>query len=84
MVSNGAKNKPTAYGTATDMEILACLADLIEPQERTCHDARQCGGWFLCSRCGAFLADGAVTNATNAIRPRYCPNCGAEVVTDDD
>lgn len=57
--------------------------EFIEPDEDgTCHDARQGGGWFLCSRCGAFMADGAVTNATSAIRPRYCPNCGARVVSE--
>ena len=51
-----------------------------QEEEVTCHDVRQGGGWFICSRCGALLADGAVTNATSAIRPRYCPNCGARVV----
>ena len=58
--------------------------EFISNNERTCHDARQGGGWFICSRCGAFLADGAVTNATSAIRPRFCPNCGAEVKNEVD
>lgn len=48
--------------------------------ERTCHDARECGPYFLCSRCGAFLADGAVTNATGFIQTRYCPHCVAKVM----
>lgn len=61
-------------------DVLSRLADLIDPEEEgTCHDVRQGGGWFICSRCGAFLADGAVTNATSAIRPRFCPNCGARI-----
>jgi hypothetical protein len=59
------------------LEWLGCSAEF-EPV-RTCYDAREGGGWFICSRCGAFLADGAVTNATNAIHPRFCPNCGARV-----
>lgn len=58
--------------------------EFIPNNERTCHDARECGSYFLCSRCGAFLADGAVTNATSSIRPRYCPNCGAEIVRNGD
>ena len=66
-----------------DSGIFRRLADLIEPEpEQTCHDARERGSYFRCSRCGAFLADGAVTNATNSIAVRYCPNCGARVVND--
>lgn len=58
--------------------------EFIPNNEHTCHDARECGSYFLCSRCGAFLADGAVTNATSSIQPRYCPNCGAEVKNEVD
>lgn len=48
-----------------------------------CHDARERGSYFLCSRCGAFLADGAVTDATSSIQPSYCPNCGARITEVD-
>lgn len=64
------------------VHIVERLADLIDLP--TCHDARERGSYFLCSRCGAFTADGAVTDATSSIQPSYCPNRGAKVVDDDE
>lgn len=66
------------------VHIVERLADLIESQERTCHDLRRGSSFFLCSECGAFLEDGAVTNASHFIPPRYCPNCGARIVEASD
>ena len=54
------------------------LADLIDP---TCHDfggeegTNGEGYDFACSACG-YVCDLA--------EPRFCPNCGARVVSDDD
>lgn len=41
-------------------------------------------GYRVCSRCGAFVRRDAVTNCTEAIHARFCPNCGARVVSGDD
>ena len=38
--------------------------------------------WGVCSKCGALVnAERAVSNATEYLPTRYCPNCGAEVVS---
>lgn len=37
----------------------------------------------VCSRCGAFVRRDAVTNCTEVIPVRRCPNCGARVVSVD-
>ena len=58
--------------------VLLALADLIDP---TCHDfggeegTNGEGYDFACSACG-YVCDLA--------EPRFCPNCGARVVRDDD
>lgn len=57
------------------------LADLIEPEERTCRDDGT--GAFRCTRCGAFARRDAVMDCTGQIPLRYCPNCGARVVDAD-
>lgn len=79
----------TGYHEIND--VFARLANLIDPQERTCHDARLTAdrkytAWrFICSRCGASLGDGAVTDAADEeIEPRYCPHCGARIVEVDE
>lgn len=54
------------------------LADLIEPEERTCRDDG--AGVFRCTRCGAFVRRGSVMDCCGPIPIRFCPNCGAEVV----
>lgn len=56
------------------------LADLIEPEERTCRDDGT--GAFRCTRCGAFARRDAVMDCTSQIPLRYCPNCGARVVSE--
>lgn len=65
------------------------LADLIEPEERTCRD--ECGGEldFHCSECGCHLYLISIENEPSlmlgeaAIQPSFCPNCGARVVKED-
>ena len=49
------------------------LADLIEPEERTCRNDSESG--FHCSAC-AFGDFGGF----HGHEPNYCPNCGAKVV----
>ncbi len=64
------------------------LADLIEPQQRTCHDASKNDVEFLCSNCHAY------TEVPNSYRVEigyksghnnlnYCPYCGSRVVTNN-
>lgn len=47
---------------------------------RTCLMRPARGGGRYCSECGVWVAPGAMANATERLAPRYCPNCGAEVV----
>lgn len=54
------------------------LADLIEPEERTCRDDGVDA--FRCTRCGSFALRDMVTDLCGPIPIRYCPNCGAKVV----
>lgn len=69
-------------------ELHARLADLIEPEpERTCEIKRERHPGYpttygICSRCGALVnAERAVSNATDYLPTRFCPNCGAKVVS---
>ena len=60
--------------------ILDELADLIDPQERTCINESASGKYFACSECGAELMQ--ITPGWIALvrgRVNYCPNCGARV-----
>ena len=57
------------------------LADLIEPEERTCRMEPTGDGSVVCSACrteytSRWLHDGEYVE-------RYCPNCGAKVVGAD-
>lgn len=61
--------------------ILDRLADLIEPEERTCRMEPTGDGSVVCSACrteytSRWLHDGEYVE-------RYCPNCGARVVDAD-
>lgn len=62
-------------------ELHARLADLIEPEERTCRMEPTRDGSVVCSACrteytSRWLHDGEYVE-------RYCPNCGARVVDAD-
>ena len=70
------------------MEALGCpgravavqyLADLIEPEERTCRDEGS-SETFRCTRCVTFIRRDAVTDGFRPNPIRYCPCCGAKVV----
>lgn len=69
-------------------ELLNRLADLIEPEERTCHiklvDVTDSLGqkMYRCSECGALMTDDACFfDGVDEIGwYSYCPNCGAKVV----
>lgn len=54
-----------------DGHILDCLADLIEPEERTCYIEHIDEDSFHLS-CGH--------EAAGHVSPSFCPSCGAEVV----
>ena len=56
------------------------LADLIEPEERTCELDSQACGKRRCKRCGAFVSVDSVWDCFGCIPVRYCPNCGAKAV----
>lgn len=58
------------------------LADLID--RPTCRKEEYDPYYWRCTRCGAFIYWDAVTDLSGVVPTNYCPNCGAEVVDDDD
>lgn len=70
--------------------VLEKLADLIEPEERTCRNIadetyREFGEPFKCSECGADPHEGEnffCGFSSGEHDWRFCPNCGARVVRD--
>lgn len=68
--------------TSREKAVLA-LADLIEPEERTCHmrdtswDDGQCTWGCICSECGA------KHEHERSGWMNFCPNCGARVVANE-
>ena len=61
------------------------LADLIEPEERTCEMYRDEEGNWHCRSCedGSDKitgSDGTLDSWCDSWHPNYCPNCGAKVV----
>lgn len=71
-------------------QMMLRLADLIEPEERTCRNIadetyREFGEPFKCSECGADPHDGEnffCGFSSGEHDWRFCPNCGARVVRD--
>lgn len=59
-------------------EVAARLADLIEPEERTCRNLGTYGG-FECSMCG-FKEKRLSEMECEPQDWCFCPNCGAKVV----
>ena len=76
--------------TSREKAVLA-LADLIEPEERTCRNIadetyKEFGEPFKCSECGADPHDGEnffCGFSSGEHDWRFCPNCGARVIADD-
>ena len=63
-------------------KILRGLADLID--RSTCEmKGDPWAKYGRCSHCGAFVRRDAVTNCIGVIPVRYCPNCGARMVSGD-
>ena len=59
------------------------LADLID--RPTCEmKSIPKTSYRVCSRCGAFVRKDAVTDCTEVIPVRFCPNCDARVVRGDE
>lgn len=61
---------------ASGVDALADLIDLPTCQMKSV----QTSSYRVCSRCGAFIRNDAVTNCTEVIPVRFCPNCDAMVV----
>lgn len=62
-------------------ELCDYLADLIEPQERTCRNNAPSYLRFLCSECGYVIYhdDANETGDKAEDTPNHCPNCGKVV-----
>jgi len=57
------------------------IADLIEPQERTCRMHRDDHGVWHCSNCDdAEMGGEGIVSWCDSWAPDFCPNCGARVV----
>ena len=66
-----------------DVELKDRLADLIEPEERTCRMKKKeskyvLSGWWECDECGIVYPPCNEEIALWALQ--YCPHCGAKVV----
>lgn len=69
-------------GTSLGENIIERLADLID--RPTCKNlAIKPADELLCSECGEHV-DIAYMESADDYHARYCPNCGAEVVSNDD
>ena len=63
--------------------VMRRLADLID--RPTCEmKSIPKSSYRVCSRCGAFVRKDAVTDCTEVIPVRFCPNCDARVVRGDE
>ena len=81
----------TGAGHRDYTEIFARLAELIDPEECTCHVSKEFIDheptldslgivWFECDKCGWGWYEGDVCHYPS--KPHYCPHCGARVVND--
>lgn len=71
-----------AYGGRPDASPVESLADLVDWP--TCRNlAIKPVDQFVCSACGERV-DIAYLDSADDYHARYCPNCGAEVVDDED
>lgn len=71
------------FGHEIERETYTALADLID--RPTCEmKSIPKTSYRVCSRCGAFVRKDAVTDCTEVIPVRSCPNCAARVVRGDE
>lgn len=65
----------------TDRAFLLSIADLIEPEERTCRNIslKAHKGVFCCSECEIHV-DIALMDSIDDYLPSFCPNCGCRVI----
>lgn len=73
---------PIEYSVRNLCGLANTLADLIDPQERTCRIARKGGGaisagWYVCSECGLVYPPCNDDIAKWALQ--FCPHCGARI-----
>lgn len=62
-------------------EVFDHMADIVD--RPTCQMKRiPKSSYRVCSRCGAFVREDAVTNCTEVIPVKFCPNCDAMVVSE--
>lgn len=78
-VLNAAQVAIGALGLESVAHVLRRHADLIEPQERTCHLAETDHEYETSYRCDVCRRVVWLDFKGNP-RPNYCPNCGAKVV----
>ena len=72
-------------GSVKTSELFSRFADLIEPEpEITCEFDSQACGKRRCKRCGAFVSVDSCWDCFSCIPVRYCPNCGAKVISNAD
>lgn len=71
------------YIDGFDPRCVERLADLIEPEERTCRNACE-GREFQCSKCGTqwhlLTREDALCEWEHVRTPTFCPSCGAKAV----
>lgn len=70
-----------AYSELRWDQMMLRLADLIEPEERTCRVIMKWDGLdgrdHVCSKCGTYFDD------KKWHEQKFCPNCGARVVANE-
>lgn len=70
-------------GSVTPWSLAARLAELIEPEERTCRMHRDERGTWHCDNCDDSYRNGeGIVPWYDSWEPDFCPDCGARVVHD--
>lgn len=70
----------TEENEADTLLVINRLADLIEPEDRTCRNIMELWFNFECSACGCNVEGGDELGHNNSAGAfKFCPNCGARV-----